>query len=80
MRVLVPMDIDLTEDQQKEVTLKYLYKLYDWKSTYFLYEENVCNIVTYHSHKTWRESVVVRAATDDDYVFSSLLIKIKDNK
>lgn len=80
MKVLVPMNIDLTKDQQKEITLEYLYELYDWESTYFISEENVCNRVMYHTHTTWDEVVVVRTATDDDYVIGSLLMKIKGKR
>jgi hypothetical protein len=80
MKVFVPMDIDLTKDQQKEITLKYLDNLYGWEPTYFIKDENIYNNVVYYTHNSWDEDVLVRTATDDDYVMASLLLKIKESK
>lgn len=74
------MDIDLTKDQQKEITLKYLFDLYGWEPTYFIKDENVYNNVVHYSHTSWDEAVLVRTATDNDYVIASLLLKIKESK
>jgi hypothetical protein len=74
------VEVNLSKEQQREITLKYLFDLYGWEPAYFIKDENIYNNVEYHSHNSWYEDVLVRTATDDDYVMASLLLKIKESK
>ena len=76
----IPHDVVLSKEQQREITLKYLFDLYNWEPAYFIKDENIYNTVTYYTHNSWDEDVFIRAATDDDYVMASLLLKIKESK
>ena len=76
----IPTEVFLSKEQQKDITLKYLFDLYDWKLSYFIKDENIYNTVDDHSHNSWNEDVLLRTATDDDYVIASLLLKIKESK
>lgn len=75
----IPTEIVLSKEQQKKIALDYLYNLYEWKSSYFISDQCLYKTVIYHQHETWEEDLVVRDATDDDYVMASLLLKIKES-
>lgn len=76
----IPTEVVLSKEQQREITLKYLFDLYDWDTSYFIKDENIYNNVVYYTRNSWDEAVLVRTATDDDYVIASLLLKIKESK
>jgi len=74
------VEVELSEDEQRKITLAYLYKIYNWKEGYHISDENVYQTVTMHGHDVWSDDVFIRYATDDDYVVASLLLKIKKSK
>lgn len=73
------VEVELTEDEQKNIALEYLYKLYNWKKGYYISNENVRQVVTIHGHDAWSDDIHIRYATDDDYVVGGLICKIKNS-
>lgn len=74
----IPYEIEISEDEQRRIALNYLYKIFNWKSTYSINDEKVYDAVTKHHHSTnWIDSEYVRDATDDDYTVALILDKMK---
>lgn len=74
----IPYEVEISEDEQKRITLNYLYKLFNWKSTYDIYDDKVTDSVTKHHHSSsWVENEFVRDATDGDYMMATLIHEIK---
>lgn len=74
----IPYEIEISEDEQKRITLNYLYKIFNWKQTYSIYDDKVYDTVTnYHHSKSWPENQFIRDATDGDYLMSTFIFEIK---
>ena len=69
------LNINLDNEQQKEVTRDYLYKQTDWKPTYFVNEEDgwVYEEKTCHTTHSFEVTDKVRLANSEDILIDKIL-------
>ena len=81
MRIKVPVthyeDIDLDQTQVNDITLKNLYKLFNWGSDYFIRDRQVWTTNEYVTSHRFEMDEKVREATDQDIFVDAMFNQIK---
>jgi hypothetical protein len=66
---IVHQEIEINDYEQQRIAMAWLYKKFDWDSTYFIENEMVRENVPYHVEINYD----VRKATKDDIAFDEFL-------
>jgi hypothetical protein len=67
----------ISSEQQKRITLQYLYLNFKWSKNHFIKDGSVMQDVEYATSHRWTEEKFVREAEEDDY-FVAGIIKLID--
>jgi len=75
------MEINITQhikahistEEQKRITLDYLYRHFGWSKKHFIEDEKVMEIVEYATSHRWTEKEFVREAHEHDYFVAGMI-------
>jgi hypothetical protein len=67
------VDIVLSDEQVKTVTLDYIFSKFNWKKGYFIEDGNVFQNVSYTGSHHFSEKKLIRAANNKDYFVSGII-------
>jgi hemerythrin len=75
------MEINITQytkacistEEQKRITLDYLYRNFRWSKNHFIEDEQVMKKMEYATSHPWTEEEFVREAQEDDYFVAGLI-------
>lgn len=73
------LELDLDEEEAKRITVRYLCEKFDWLEDFFIENDEVCKLVTYHTSHRWDQKECVRKATQSDKHIYSILKDLKKN-
>lgn len=71
--------IDISEEDQKEIAFSYLRNKFNFDKGYFvdLDTGKLCRTVHYHSHNSWSEIIEDRDASNEEICLQIILNKLK---
>lgn len=77
MKIIAQTEVEviLSEDQIKSLAMSYLYKTLDWKNSYFIDNDKVCDTFSCGGSHSWNDVKFIREATEEDY-FAAGIFKI----
>jgi hypothetical protein len=73
----VNMDVEISNAQQKQICLSYLYDFFQWKFNYDIFDENVVETVLMGGSHSWSDTRIVREADEKDYFICGVLKLLK---
>lgn len=71
------VEIELSDEMLKHITLEYICKNFDWKINYFIEDGKVYEIEEFATTHRWTENTVRREATPLDKCLYTLIKEIK---
>lgn len=71
------IEVFLNEEQQKNITLDFIFNKFNWRENYNIKNGKVVVIKTYHGSHSWSQEEVVRDALEIDYFVAGLIKRIK---
>jgi len=71
------LQISISEKEQQRITLEYLYKKFNWKSTYSICENFVYDSVIYTGSHSFKDTKKIREAYTNDQNIQTIIESIK---
>jgi|TARA_R110002153_G_C12935515_1_gene456632 hypothetical protein len=66
------VNIELDDNQQKNIALTYLENILNWSRDYFIEDGRVCCTKTYYTSHSWNKKEVVREASENDILVNKI--------
>lgn len=67
------LKVQISDQEQKRITLDYLYKHFNWKKDFYIKDDNVMECVEHCGSHCWDEQEFRRAATEEDYFVAGVI-------
>jgi hypothetical protein len=74
------MEVEISESEQKNICLDYLYKSFNWKPQFKIVDEQIIETVVMGGSHSWYDIRVIRQAEEKDYFVAGVLNLINSTK